>query len=88
MSIVLKSTKDVQAYVNSLWTVRDVQDYFGKSAMTIYWWQQKRGLPALQFMGDQRNTLRFDPNEVKAWAALNKVAPATPTLARESLLVA
>ena len=57
-----------------LLTVQDVMANFGVgSLMTIRAWRNKETdpLPTIVIPGKSRNTIRFDEDEVKAWAERN-----------------
>jgi hypothetical protein len=54
--------------ISKLWTVQELKRRMNKSNMTIHNWRRERGLPYIEIKGDVRSTIRFVPNEVRAWA--------------------
>lgn len=64
----------LQRQLEGLWTTQDLIRRFRKSAMTIHQWRQSRALPALVLEGDGRPAIRYVPDEIRAWALVNKQA--------------
>lgn len=53
----------------SLPTVADVAKAFGVTTITIMNWRKYAGMPHIVFTGGERPAIRFDPDEVRTWAA-------------------
>lgn len=70
---VTKQTADLQKSLDQLWTTQDLCSRFASepTAMTIFTWRRDRGLPFIKVPGTKRDTIRFVPNDVKAWARKN-----------------
>lgn len=59
--------KQLREAISKLWTIKDVQDHFGVSGMTIHHWRNRKGLPTVIIPGTGRATIRFIPAEVIDW---------------------
>jgi|GraSoiStandDraft_16_1057320.scaffolds.fasta_scaffold2037510_2 excisionase family DNA binding protein len=55
----------------SLWTVREVADYFRVPVSTVRRWNYDRSGPAFMKIGKH---VRYVPAEVRAWAKRRRVA--------------
>jgi hypothetical protein len=76
----------VRELVAKLWTMDDVQRLFRRSELTVALWVKNHGLPVVRIPGQSRDSIRFDPTEVKAWAKTNgKTVYETPAVVGESL---
>jgi hypothetical protein len=64
----MNETVRMQQKLDHLWTTQDLCRGFDKEAMTIYLWRKNEDLPAIRIAGDRRDTIRFVPNDVLAWA--------------------
>lgn len=62
------SSNQLQETLNRLWTVQDLISRFRVTHQTIHNWRKESGLPAIDVPGTNRNTLRFIPEDVRAWA--------------------
>lgn len=49
-----------------LWTIDDVSDFLGVPVQTLYRWRHRSEGPPCMRLGKH---LRFDPADVRAWAA-------------------
>lgn len=63
---------DDKGHLDQLWTVRDVSAFLRVPVGTIYQWRVRGEGPPAMRLGRH---LRFDPDEVEAWArSLREVA--------------
>ena len=63
----------LQQQLSELWTVNDICARYGVTKMTVFLWRRDRGLPAVVIEGEKRPSIRFVPDDVKAWARANNV---------------
>jgi predicted site-specific integrase-resolvase len=49
-----------------LWRKHEVAEFFGRHERTIERWQREDGLPCVR---PSKGTVRYSPEEVRAWAA-------------------
>ncbi len=66
-------SEQLQAELTQCWTIQDLMQVFGVSAMSIWNWMREENLPAIRIPGARsgrsRGIVRFVPFEVKMWAA-------------------
>ena len=63
---------DNQAMPEPLWTVKDVADYLGVHAKTIYLWTHESDGPPAVRLGKY---LRYRPDDVIAWVEARRQEP-------------
>lgn len=59
-------TAQLQRELRGLWTVQDVCERYGVTAMSVHLWRE-RGLPTLVLEGEKRPAIRFVPTDVREW---------------------
>ena len=68
-------SQNLRTQLGALWDSHDLCDHFGVTPMTIYLWRKNRGLPSISIPGTGRPAVRFNPQEVIAWAAQQGIKP-------------
>jgi hypothetical protein len=54
--------------IDGLLTITGVARLFSRSALTILQWRTYNGLPYVVLPGDERPSIRYELDEVRAWA--------------------
>lgn len=60
--------EELLRYLNSLWTKQDLMKVFNRGHLTIQYWYQREGMPVVRIPGVKRDSVRFDRDEILAWA--------------------
>jgi hypothetical protein len=59
--------------LDECWTTQELTRKFRVTAMTINTWRRQKDLPCIPIRGDVRPSLRFVPDEVRAWAKAHNI---------------
>jgi hypothetical protein len=57
-----------QSWLEGLMTHSDLCRLFKRSELTVMLWRQNHGLPYIRVPGENRDTIRYDREQVIAWA--------------------
>ena len=69
------TSKRLQKILDGLLNTQDLMRAFDKSAMTIFLWRTRKGLPHVIVRGDSRPTIRYRKPDVIDWAHRNGKTP-------------
>ena len=58
----------IQEAVDELLTEKQVAGMFSASTQTIIAWRKDFGLPVVRITGDERDTIRYNEQDVREWA--------------------
>lgn len=58
----------MRTILNELLTTSDVCHMFNRSEMTIWLWRKNLNMPYIVIPGTERQTIRYDKDEVTTWA--------------------
>jgi hypothetical protein len=70
---IMRTAKQLEQQLSGLLTVKDICAMFDITDMTVAAWRRKRGMPTLVIGGGKKQTLRFIPEEIQAWARQHNI---------------